>query len=85
MPKPLFVTRPVLGEELLAPRPKTKLKEHPLSAFRDCLLNIFAATLYIGGRSSIRNLWTRHTEVTGTHLSRDETTIFPYSYPEGCV
>jgi hypothetical protein len=32
------------GEGLLAPRP-TKLKDHPLSAVRDCLFNIFAATL----------------------------------------
>jgi hypothetical protein len=32
------------GEELLAPRPGTKLKDHPLPAVRDCLFNIFAAT-----------------------------------------
>jgi hypothetical protein len=53
-------------EELLAPRPTTKLEDHPLSAVRDCLFSIFAATLHIGGRSSIRN---RHAVVTGTHLS----------------
>jgi hypothetical protein len=41
----------------------------PLSAVHDCLFNIFAATLHIGGRSSIRNLRTRHAMVTGTHLS----------------
>ena len=46
------------------------LEAHPLSAVRDCLFNIFAATLRIGGRSSIRNLSTRHAVVTGTHLSR---------------
>ena len=56
------------GEQLLAPRPTPKL-EDPLSAVRDCLFNIFAATLHIGGRSSIRNLRTRHAVVTGTHLS----------------
>ena len=28
-----------------------------------------ATTLHIGGRSSIRNLRTRHAVVTGTHLS----------------
>jgi len=39
-----------------------------LSAVRDCLFNIFAATLHIGGRSSIRNLRTRHAVVAGTHL-----------------
>jgi hypothetical protein len=57
------------GEELLAPRPTPKLEDHPLSAVRDCLFNIFAVTLHIGGRSSIRNLRTRHAVVTGTHLS----------------
>jgi hypothetical protein len=58
------------GEELLAPRPTPKLEDHPLSAVLDCLFNIFAATLHIAGRSSIRNLGTRHAVVTGTHLSR---------------
>jgi len=32
------------------------------------LFNIFAATLHIGGRSSISNLRKRHAVVTGTHL-----------------
>ena len=36
-------------------------------AVRDCLLNLIAATLHIGGRSSIRNQRTGHTVVTGTH------------------
>jgi hypothetical protein len=35
--------------ELLAPRPTPKLEEHLLSAVRDCLLNIFAATLHMWG------------------------------------
>ena len=56
------------GEELLAPRPTPKLEVHPLSAVRDCLFNIFAATLHIVGRSSLRNLRTCHAVVTGTHL-----------------
>ena len=43
---------------------------YPLSAVRDCLFNILAATLHIGGRSSIRNLRTRHAVLTGTHISR---------------
>ena len=47
-------------EELLAPRPIPKLEDHPLPAVRNCLFNIFAATHHIGGRSSIRNLRTRH-------------------------
>jgi hypothetical protein len=45
-------------------------EDHPLSAVRDCLFNIFAATLHIGGRSSISNLRTRYAVMTGTHLSR---------------
>jgi hypothetical protein len=32
------------GEELLAPRPTPKLEDHPMSAVRDCLFNVFAAT-----------------------------------------
>jgi hypothetical protein len=60
------------GETLLKPRPTPQLEDHPLSAVRYCLFNIFAATLHIGGHSSIRNLMTRHAVVTGTHLSRKE-------------
>jgi hypothetical protein len=55
------------GEDLSAPRPNPKVENHPLSAVRDCLVDIFAATLHIGGRSSIRNLRTRHAVVTVTH------------------
>jgi hypothetical protein len=58
------------GVELLAPCPTPKLEDHPLSAVLDCLFNIFAATLHIGGLSSIRNLRTHHAMVTGTHLSQ---------------
>jgi hypothetical protein len=35
------------GEGLLVPCPKPKLDDHPLSAVRDCLFNIFVATLRI--------------------------------------
>jgi len=63
----LFVTWQFYGKELLAPRPTLKLEDLPLSAARGCLFNIYAATLHIGGRSSIYNLRTRHTVVTGTH------------------
>jgi len=56
------------GGDLLARSPTLKLEDHPLSAVRDCLFNIFAATLRIGGRSAIRNLRKRHAVVTGTHL-----------------
>jgi len=57
------------SEKLLALRPTTKLEDRPLSEVRDCLFNIFAATLHIGRRSSIRNLRTRHAVMTRTHLS----------------
>jgi len=60
------------SEKLLAPCPNPKLEDHTFSAVRDCLFDIFAATLHIGGRSSIRNLKTLHVVVTGTHLSRVE-------------
>jgi len=72
-PRQVFIFRNktnFYGEELLAPRPTPKLEDHPLSAVRDCLFNVFAANLHIGGRSSIRNLRTRHAMVTGTHSSR---------------
>jgi len=38
---------------LLAPRPNPNLEDHPVSAVRDCLFSIFAATLLIGCRSSV--------------------------------
>ena len=57
------------GEAFLAPRPNPKLEDHPSSAVRDCLFNLFAATLHIRGRSSIRNLRKRHAVVTGTHVT----------------
>jgi hypothetical protein len=56
------------GVGLLALRPTPKLEDHPLSAVRGCLFNLFTATLHIGGRSSIRNLRTRLAVVTGTHI-----------------
>jgi hypothetical protein len=59
------------AEVLLAPRPIPKLEDHLVSAVRDCLFNIFAASLHIGGRSFIRNLRTRRVVVTGNHLSRN--------------
>jgi len=56
------------GEEFLALCPTPKLEDHPLSAVRDCLFNIFVATLHIGDRFSFRNLRTRHALVKGSHL-----------------
>jgi len=56
------------GEEFLEPQPTPKLENHPLYSVGDCLFNIFAATLYIGGRSFIRKLRTCYTVVTVTYL-----------------
>jgi len=55
------------GEELLAPCPTPNLEDHHLLVVRDYLVNIFIATLHIGGRSSICNLRTCY-DVTRTHL-----------------
>jgi len=63
------------GEALLAPRPTPNLEDHPLSVVRDCLFNLFAATLHIGRGSSIRNLRTRHAVVTGTPYDMARCTI----------
>jgi len=62
------------GEELSTPRPTSKLEDHPLSVVRDCLFDIFAATLHTVGRSSTRNLRTRHAVVTRTHSSQQQFT-----------
>ena len=48
---------------MLAHRLTPKLEDHLPSAVRGCLFNLFTATLHIGGRSSIRNLRTRHAVV----------------------
>ena len=67
----LWMVRNILGfygEELLAPHTSAKLDDHPLSALRDYFFNLFAATLYYGGRFSIRKLRTRHAVLTGTPL-----------------
>ena len=72
-PRQVFVFRhktSSYGEELLTPRRTSKLEGHPLSALRDCLFIIFPATFHIRGRSSIRNLKTRHAVVTRYHLLR---------------
>jgi hypothetical protein len=47
------------GEELLAPRPTPKLEDHPLSAVRVCLFNIFAATLHTWRASPPSATWRR--------------------------
>ena len=57
------------GEDLLSPDPTPKVEDHLFSAVINCLFNIFAATLHIDCRSSIRNLRTRHDLMAGAHLS----------------
>ena len=58
------------GEEWSTIYPTPKLEDHHLSDVRDCLFNIFTATLYIGGRSFICTLKKCHTMVTDNHLTR---------------
>jgi len=57
------------GEELLPLRPTPKLEDHPLSVVRDCLFDIFAASVHIESRCIIRSLRTRHDMVTRTMTS----------------
>jgi hypothetical protein len=64
------------GEELLAPLPTPKLKDYPLPAVCDCLFNIFAATVHIGGCPFIRIQKTIHDMVRGTHLSWKKLSLF---------
>jgi hypothetical protein len=47
------------GEQLLASLPTPKLEAHPLSAVRDCLFNIIAATLHIWRPSPPSATWGR--------------------------
>jgi hypothetical protein len=57
-------------EELLAPRPTPKLKDHSLSALLDCLFNIFAATLQNWKESPPSATWGRAMPWwQGTHLT----------------
>ena len=65
----MFLNMDVLQGGVDSTSPNSKLEDHPLSAVHDCLFNLFAATLHIGGRSCIRNLRTRHAVVTGTHYT----------------
>jgi hypothetical protein len=80
------------GEELLAPRPTPKLEYHSLSAVRDCLFNIFAATPHIWRPSPPSATWGRAMPWwQGTHLHRPsrpsftETAPVPIGYEAGLV
>jgi len=63
------------GEELLAPHPTPKQEDQLLSAVRDCLFNIFAATLHIGERSCIRNRKPRNDVVTAPRARNNNPLI----------
>jgi hypothetical protein len=56
------------------PCPNPKLEDHPLLAVCDCLLYILAATLHIGGCSSVCNVRMRHAAETGTLFIMDGST-----------
>jgi hypothetical protein len=57
------------GEELLASHATPKLEDHPLSSVRNCLFNIFAATLHIWRASPPSATWGRAMPWwQGTHL-----------------
>jgi len=64
-----------------------KLDDHPLLTVRICLFNIFAASLHIGGRSSIRNLRTCHAVVTATHglTTRIDAKMYIYYIDRGVL
>ena len=64
-----FWTRCILWWGVVSTSPNPRLEDYPLSAVRDCLFNIFTATLHIGGCSSICNLRTHHAVAIGTLLT----------------
>jgi hypothetical protein len=66
------------GEELSAPRPTSKLDDHPLLVVRDCLFSIFTVT--IEDRSSTPNLRTRNAVVTRKYLLFVKNVYFMISY-----
>jgi len=78
----MFLNRSVLQGGVLSTSPNPKLEHHPSSDVRECLFNLFAATLLIGGRSSIRNLRTRHAVMTGAHypLSTTHSKVVRFSW-----
>jgi len=49
------------------------------------IFNLFAATLHKGGRSSIRNLRTRHAVVTGTHYTDSKIVILKVFHVFGMI
>jgi len=78
----VFLNRIFVQGGVVSTSPIPKLEDYPSSAVRDCLFNLFAATLLIGGRSSIRNLRTRHALVTRTHCLVLNTDKFSSEIPD---
>jgi hypothetical protein len=71
----------VLHRLLVSTSPNPKMEDDLFSTVHDSLLNLFAATLHFGGRSSIRNIRTRHAVVTGIHYTwRYRTYHILYNY-----
>jgi hypothetical protein len=52
-----FLKKLIFYDEDLVPSPTPKLVDHPLSVVRDCLFNIFAATLHIWRLSPPSATW----------------------------
>jgi len=57
------------NEDLLAPHPTPKLEDLHLLIVRDCLFNIFVATVHILRPPPLQPE-TCHSVLTGTHLSQ---------------
>jgi hypothetical protein len=76
------------GDELLAPLSNHKPEDHPLSAVRDCLFDIFAATLHTWRPSPPSETcgramsWCQGTHLTWSEYSRD--LIMPFAVLGPC-
>ena len=73
-----FLTWYILQWEAVRTSSNPNLKDHPLSAVRDCLFNIFAATLHFWGRPFICNLRMRHAVVGYCRVVRITTAVNTY-------
>jgi hypothetical protein len=66
----IFITSLFVTVRSCNPTPNPKLEDHPLSAVRDCLFNIFAATLHTWRASPPSATWGRAMPWwQGTHLT----------------
>jgi hypothetical protein len=75
-----FIMIHLYSEELLTPHQTPKLENHPLSAVCDCLFHVFAATLHIGGRSSVHNLRKHHAMVMDPLIISGQNFAIVYKY-----